>query len=308
MMRTRLLIALRSYGILATLGIVVSIGTADAAVTNQDKSATYQIKNTNNPNAKAYAVFVDVAAKNIDTTKSAGKILKAVRLEERFGVGNPPPLIGTLIVFEDNVGIPKGGTDDIQIHFKDLPKTKKDVKFSTISTLRSGTGRDGTVIEEEVPRIGFAVVKDPIYSILNDNTNPFSPDPNNPDPVPITVDNLQYLSNVPEASDPTLYLDLENSYGFTSLGLGPMTIPGLTESPPIDVPGPVDLGNWIYVRGIMTIDHANGSGEISTYQIPFVHGHMEYVPEPSTAILLGAGLASCCMVLSRPKRSDYLTR
>lgn len=287
---------------------IIPLGPSRAVNNATAKIVTYKVKNNNdNKDAKAYAVFVDVEPKNIDTTKSFGKILTSVRLEER------KPL-GTLIVFEnDKAGIPRrGGTDDIQIYFKDLPKTKKDVRFSNVSTLRSEVGRDGPVIEDEVPRIGFKAEKDPEYYILN--TVPLLDDPSDPAPPqgPFSVSGLEYLSNVDEISDTTALLDLGNSYGFSDLDVDPLlsglqdfvSVPGLGgESPMINVPGPVDIEKWFYVRGLA---HFEIDGAM--VDVPFVHGQKEFhAPDGGSSLPLllmaGAALAYCKIRGVRKSRS-----
>src|SRR5437762_5126966 len=142
-----------------TLLFVLVLGWASLRAKADDAIVTYTIKNDkdNSAPAKGYAVFVDVTPDKIDVTKTKGTILTSVRLEPR------PPL-GTLIVFEnkDN-GIPLNMTDDIQIRFKNLP-AKKVVRFSDVSTLRSGVGRDARVIQEGVPRVGMKTEADPMYT------------------------------------------------------------------------------------------------------------------------------------------------
>lgn len=288
--------------ILRILLLMVSAALVGANNNITTKIVTYEIKNNSNAkDAKAYAVFVDVEPKNIDTKKSFGKILTAVRLEER------KPL-GTLIVFENAAnGIPKnGGKDSIQIYFKDLPKNKKDVRFSNVSTLRSDVGPTGPVIEEEVPRIGFKAEKDPEYTILN--TVPFLDDPLNPSPpqAPFNITGLEYLSNVDEIVDTTALLDMGNSFGFTDLDADSVlpgmqdfvAIPGLGgESPMINVPGPVDFDKWFYVRGVAHFD-MNGT----IVDVPFVHGQKEYpAPDGGSSLLLFAVSAGALFGFSRAR-------
>lgn len=252
---------------------VIGLGmAAQGANTNATKSVTYKITNDedNTKDAKGYAVFVDVPPKHIDLTKTKGDILKNVRLEPR------PPL-GTLIVFEnEKTGVPPGKSDDIQIHFQDLPKNKKDIKFSNVSTLRSGVGRDAPVIQEEVPRVGFKVERDPEYTILNA-----------PGQSEFEVINLQYLSNVDEIVDTAPLLDFGSSFGFTDLDPS-TTFVDLISSPVLFVPGPVDPDKWFYVRGKALIDGL---------EVPFVHGCSEKsrpeVPEPGSLALITTGLLTC---------------
>lgn len=265
--------------LVAVLSLSASAARADDASTN--KTITYKITNTDERKdnvVRGYAVLmVGVKPKMVDKANTKGKILTEVRVEDRFG--------GTLLIFETKddkaAGIPiKGGTDDIQIKLKDLPKTMKEVKFSTVTSFRRTVGRDGIVFQQgDIEQAGLKSVNDPEYYILNG----VQLDPSDPAPVPFAVRDLQYLSNVPEFADTTMLLDFTQSFGFRPLSPSSAMV-DLVSSPKIDVPGPVDLNNWYYVRGIATQYGRD---------VPFVHGVQEFlpaaVPEPASVITAAVG-------------------
>lgn len=105
------------------------------------------------------------------------------------------------------------------------------------------------------------------YTITNNFSNSF------------TVHDLQFLINVPESSA------IENALPGTATGFGPflpdILVPA-NSSVTLNLPGTIAPGNWLYSQSEVL-----DANTVSSVQIM---GHQAAIPEPTSVILLGAGL------------------
>jgi hypothetical protein len=232
-----------------------------------DRTYSFTVTNSSGEEARGFYIAVPgILPKNVDTTKSGGKILTNVRV-------NPPPGGGTgvTIFFENkNNGIANTKSETITLRLTGLGAA--DQRFG-VSGFRDKGDATGLPIGTAVFNPTSKVIGDPIFSLLNNADTPQN----------YEIHNLQFLANVSEFPDPTVALDFTKSFGFTPATPSLFTMASTdTESMPFSLP-PIDDGNWLYAR-FQIFNSGVDTGD-------FVLGqqYLAEVPEPSAIVLAGIG-------------------
>jgi len=227
------------------------------------------------PGVKKAQIIVETVKKDgKDLPKTEGKIFDQVVVrEETFGKAN-----GVTLFFRSSKGavIPKaGGSDTFQIVIDNAPE-KLAMPMGTSTFRKKGTPMNRPE-GDPVELVGFKIVNDPEYSILNDFLEE--------DRFSFVIKDLQFLIDVPPVTDTTVFLDFSNSYGF-----GPsqpdVDVDALDEQSMIFNLPDVPEGNWVFARGRLFVDGL----EVGQ----FVHGESpgRFIPEPTTLALLAIGVCA----------------
>ena len=240
---------------------------------------TFTFTATNDDNKKSgfgYYVFVpNVTKDQIDVAKSGGTILNNVRV-------NPAEQgkKGVTVFFENPAnGVAVGKESSFNLYIKNV---KADLTFGT-SGFRDGAGATGKPI-------GTATF-DPTAEVKGDPSISFVQ--NSDQAVDFQIHNLQYLVNVDRITDTFSLLDLNNSFGFQQAPIPDLSVASMDMQSIVQTLPPVADGKWMYVRGEL-----NEQGMTST----FVEGFY-YVPEPSSAVLLGLGAVGTYIFVRRARTS-----
>ena len=240
---------------IAAVSSAAQLSYAGAKMANRTYSFT--VTNDSGKEARGYYIAVPgILPAQVDLIKSGGKILKNVRV-------NPPDMggSGVTIFFENkDAGIANNGEETITLRLTGLGTAEKKFGRSGFRDKGDATGRPSSDPEFNPTH---KVVGDPIFSLLNNDETPQS----------YEIQDLQFLVNTPELTDPTAALDFGSSFGFTAAVPSTFAMSALdSESMTFALP-PVDEGNWLYARfHLFNLGQPIGS---------FVLGQ-QYTPEPST--------------------------